>query len=449
MQTHILILGAGRSATDFIDYILQAAPSHEWRVTVADYNLPLAQRKVQGQDHATAEAFDVHNHAQVDEMVSKATAVASFMPPQFHPIVAEACLKHGAHLITASYVSPEMEALDAQAKAKGLLFLNEVGADPGIDHMGAMQEIDEIHAKGGVIQAFRSYAGALVAPQCNTNPWGYKFTWAPMNVVTAGQGGAARYIRDNQLRYLPSHRLFSVLDDVEVGGGYGTLEAYANRDSLPYREKYGLTGIPTLIRGTLRVPGYCAAWNILVQLGLTDNRYKIPGSENLTYRQWVACYLPQRFADDPEAGICSYFSLPHDGEIMHKLRWLDLFSDRPITCENASPANILLDLLLEKWAFEPTDIDLFVMSDIFQYTLDGKLYQRKSILSVEGLDQDHTAISRTVGLPSGIAMKLLLTGKLTARGVRIPVKQDVYEPILAELSTIGIAFERTDTDISG
>ena len=344
-------------------------------------------------------------------------------------------------MTTASYVSDEMKAMHEEAEAAGLLFLNEMGADPGLDHMGAMKAIDEIRNEGGKLLSFRSYAGALVAPRCNDNPWGYKFTWAPKNVICAGQGGAARYIRDGQLRYLPYHRLFGVLDSVEVDCGYGKLDAYANRDSLPYREKYGLTGIPTLVRGTLRVPGFCQSWYILVQLGLTEDSYRIPHANNLSYADWIRSYLPAGSDPDLRKAVADFAGYDSKSEYIERLAWAGLFSDKIIHLENPTPAEILLDLFLGKWDFNEEDIDIFIMADLFVYTLNGKRYQRRSTLAVEGLDHQHTAISRTVGLPAGIGFKLLLTDKIKRRGVHIPVTPDIYLPILQELEGMGIAFE--------
>ncbi|MFK7968743.1 MAG: saccharopine dehydrogenase C-terminal domain-containing protein [Bacteroidia bacterium] len=439
----ILILGAGRSATDFIQYIFDQSAEHNWYITLGDYNLPLAQSKIEDPERGKAIQFDVHDEARLEELIKEADAVASFMPPPFHPPIAQLCLKHHAHMITASYVSDEIKALHEEAEAAGLLFLNEMGADPGLDHMSAMRTIDKIHAKGGTIISFRSYAGALVTARSNDNPWGYKFTWAPKNVICAGQGGAARYIRDGQLRYIPYHRLFGIVDDVKVGGEYGTLEAYANRDSLPYRSKYGLENIPTLIRGTLRVPGFCATWLILVQIGLTEDNYRIPHSNTLSYADWMRSYLPAKSHPDLRQAVADFAGLTVDSPEIGRLEWAGLFSDDIIECDNASPAEILLDLFLKKWKFEEKDTDIFILSDLFQYELDGKRYRYSSTLSAEGLDHQHTAISRTVGLPAGIGLKLLLTGKLKRRGVRIPVTADLYEPILNELSTLGISFEES------
>jgi saccharopine dehydrogenase (NADP+, L-glutamate forming) len=437
----ILILGAGRSATDFIEYILKEAQTYDWHVSLGDYDLSLACEKIAGHDRASALHVDVNNEAQLDQLIDNADAVASFLPPPFHPRIARLCLKHKAHMITASYVSDEMKVLDGDAKAAGLLFLNEMGADPGLDHMGAMRAIDDIREKGGELISFRSYAGALVAPRCNDNPWGYKFTWAPKNVICAGQGGAARYIRDGQLRYIPYHRLFNILDQVEVGGAYGKLDAYANRDSLPYRKKYGLGDIPTLVRGTLRVPGYCQSWHILVHLGLTEDSYRIPHAHTLSYADWLRAYLPAGSSKNVREAVANFMSLDSADPAIERLAWAGLFSDQKINRENATPAEILLDLFMDKWHFKKEDIDIFILADLFVYELEGKRWKQQLTLSVEGLDQQHTAISRTVGLPSGIGFKQMLNGNIAAKGVHIPVTKEIYGPILKELEEMGICFD--------
>lgn len=448
-MTNILILGAGRSATDLIDYILRLAPDKNWNITVGDFNQQLAEQKVKGYPHAKAIFFDANREDLVEKYVGSATLVASFLPAHMHVTVAKACLKHHAHMVTASYLSEGMKALDKEAKEAGLILLNEVGVDPGLDHMSAMQQIDAIKTKGGTIFSFKSYTGALIAPRSNDNPWGYKFTWAPMNVILAGQGSAARYVRDNKFRYLPYHRLFSVTDTVAVPGAYGELEAYANRDALPYREKYGLEEVPTLIRGTLRVKGFCEAWHALVQLGLTDNGYKIDHADRYSYGEWLGAYLPYRRDPNLEVATASFLGVDLNGPLMDRLRYLDLFSSEKIALSQGSPAEILLDLLAKKWVFQPNDTDLLVMVHEFAYHLHGKTFLRKTGLAYEGLDHEHTAISRTVGLPAGIAIKMILEGVINTPGVHIPVSEEIYQPILAELDELGIRFEEEEEEIEG
>lgn len=448
-MTHILILGAGRSATDLIAYLLKLAPEKNWKITVGDFNQQLAEQKVSGHAHGEAIFFDVKDEKLVEKYVGSASIVASFLPAHMHVIVAKACIKHQAHMVTASYLSDEMKALDEDAKEAGLILLNEMGVDPGLDHMSAMQQIDAIKAKGGNIFSFKSYTGALIAPRCNDNLWGYKFTWAPMNVILAGQGGTARYVRDNKYRYLPYSRLYSVTDTVAVPGAYGELEAYANRDSLPYRAKYGLEEVPTLIRGTLRVKGFCEAWHALVRLGLTDNGYKIEHADKYTYAEWLSAYLPYRRDENIEVATATFIGTEVDSPIMDRLRYVGLFSTENIPLSEASPAEILLDLLSKRWVFQPDDTDLLVMVHEFAYSLNGKSFLRKTGLAYEGMDHEHTAISQTVGFPAGIAIKLILEKVITTPGVHIPVGKEIYEPVMAELDELGIHFEEVEEEIEG
>ncbi len=448
-MTNILILGAGRSATDLIDYLLHLAPQKDWKITVGDFDKELALQKVNGHSHGEAIFFNVNDEALVEKYVGNARIVASFLPAHMHIIVAKACLKHHAHMVTASYLTEDMKALDELAKAEGLILLNEMGADPGLDHMSAMLHIDAIKAAGGEIFSFKSYTGALIAPRSNDNPWGYKFTWAPLNVVLAGQGGTARYVRDNRFRYIPYHRLFSITDTVAVPGGYGTLEAYANRDSLPYRSKYGLEAVPTLIRGTLRLPGFCEAWQALVLLGLTDHSYLVEQADHFTRAQWLGAYLPYNRNPDLEVATADFLGVDTNSPLMDKLRYLDLFSQKPIKRKQATPAEILLDLLAEKWVFKPEDTDSLIMVHEFAYRLAGKTYLRKTGLAYEGKNHDHTAISQTVGWPAGIAIKLILEKTISTPGVHIPVEEEIYRPVLAELEELGIRFEEEERVAEG
>ncbi|MEW6469571.1 MAG: saccharopine dehydrogenase C-terminal domain-containing protein, partial [Bacteroidota bacterium] len=316
----------------------------------------------------------------------------------------------------------------------GLIFLNEAGLDPGIDHMSAMQLIDGFKKAGEEILSFRSYCGGLVAPESNDNPWGYKFSWNPRNVVLAGQGGDAQYLEQGALKTIPYEKLFEQTETIEVSG-YGRFEAYANRDSLSYRQPYGLEEIPTLLRGTLRMPGFCRAWNALIRLGLTDDTKSIPDSDQLTWEQLIHRLNPVITADLAA-------QIHGNSEVFSRLEWLGIFSDRKIPLKNATPAQILQELLEEKWALKPHDKDMIVMQHIFETRNKKKEIRKvKSSLVVIGDDQVYTAMAKTVGLPLAICVKLILQGKIKARGVVIPVLKEIYTPVLKELADNGIRFQ--------
>ncbi|MCB9232637.1 MAG: saccharopine dehydrogenase NADP-binding domain-containing protein [Bacteroidia bacterium] len=436
-----LIIGAGRSASSAITYLLEQASKgdFDWEIRVGDFNPELARAKVGGHPKGEAIFFDVFDEALRRREVEAAQMVISFLPPHLHVLVAKDCIEFKTHLVTASYVSDEMQALDAEARKAGILLLNELGADPGIDHMSAMETIDRIKAEGGKLEAFRSYCGALIAPECN-NIWGYKFTWAPRNIILAGQGGPARYMKDGHIRYIPSLRLFAQVDTIEIPG-YGSFEAYANRNSLGYRKPYGLMDTATMYRATLRMPGFCQAWDALVRIGLTDNSYKVDYSATMPWREFLMSYIPEFGGGlSNEARLAKYLNVEEDGEIIEKIKWTGMLSEQPIFLENASPADILQDLLEKKWVFEAGDTDMLVMQHQYEWTLGRERKRMHSSLVVMGEDSVQTAISRTVGLPAAMGAKLLMENKLTRTGVAIPTTPDIYAPILRDLENHGIIF---------
>ena len=441
----ILILGAGLSSTSLIKYLLDHSKEHNWKIRVGKRSVEEAQRKINGHENGEAFKFDIFNEPQRIEEIKNADVVISMLPARFHHLVAEQCVEFGKHMITASYVSKEIKALHQKALEKNILLLNEIGVDPGIDHMSAMKVIDEIKAKGGKMQAFKSSTGGLVAPEFDNNPWNYKFTWNPRNVVVAGQS-VAQYLDHGNYKYVPYNQLFRRIEKMSILD-VGEFEMYPNRDSLSYRETYNLQDIPTILRGTLRRPGYCAAWDVFVQLGATDDTYSVENSENLTYREFINLFLPHNETDPVEQKICDYVGIKKDSETFKKLDWLGIFEDKKINMPNATPAQILQKLLEEKWALGEKDKDMIVMQHQFDYTLNGKNKRIKSSLVVRGKDQVHTAMAITVGIPVAIATKLLLTGVIERRGVVVPIMKDVYEPVLNELKEYGINFIEESIDL--
>lgn len=444
---NILVIGAGRSATALINYILGKAARNDWMVTVCDNDLNLAQHKVKDCANAKAAWLDVKQEEDRRQLISQADLVVSLLPAFLHPIVAKDCVDLEKHLVTASYVSAEMQSLNEQAEAKGLIFMNEMGLDPGIDHMSAMQIIHELEKKGAKLNAFRSFTGGLIAPECNDNPWNYKFTWNPRNVVLSGQG-TAQYMQDGQMKYIPYNRLFADAEPITIKGIEGYYETYANRDSLPYRHIYGIDNIPTILRGTIRNRGYCAAWNALVKIGLTDSTYTIEHSDEMTYAELLNSYVGDAHkGNNLQERIADLVGTEVDSEVMQKLKWLGLFSDNRIEVANASPALIMEKLLLTKWKLKPQDKDLILMQHQFEYELGGKEYLRTSTLIMKGADNTDTAMARLVGLPMAIFVNLFLEGKVKERGVKIPVISEIYEPVLEELKEYGVQFVEREMEI--
>lgn len=440
----ILVLGAGLSSSSLIKYLLDNAKEFDWKVVVGDMDVELAKRKIGGNERGEAFMFDVSDEEMRSREISSSDIVISMLPARFHHLVANDCVDYGINMVTASYVSPEIRALDSEAKAKNIILLNEIGVDPGIDHMSAMQAIDKIIKKGGKLHTFKSSTGGLVAPEYDNNPWNYKFTWNPRNVVLAGQG-TSMFIRNGRYKYIPYHRLFDRLQEVEIPG-YGKFEIYPNRDSLKYRGIYGLDNIPTMFRGTMRRPGYSEAWNVFVQLGMTDDTYKMEDVKNMTWRMFINSFLPYHKTTPVENKICEKFDLDLNSVIMKKLVWLGIFEDTLVGLKEGTPAQILQHLLEQKWSLGSNDKDMIAMYHHFEYELDGQEKELVSRMVVIGSDQVHTAMSITVGVPVAIATKLILTGKITRKGVQVPIVKDIYEPVMAELDAYGVRFieeERT------
>ncbi|MCV2485970.1 saccharopine dehydrogenase NADP-binding domain-containing protein [Flavobacterium sp. SH_e] len=437
---NVLIIGAGRSASSLIRYLLSKSNEEKLHLTVADLSLNLAKAKTQNHPNATPFALDIFNADERRKAIENAAIVISMLPAHLHIEIAKDCLEFKKHLVTASYISDAMQALNEEAIKNNLIFMNEIGLDPGIDHMSAMKVIDEIRSKGGKMLLFESFCGGLVAPESDNNLWNYKFTWAPRNVVLAGQGGAAKFIQEGTYKYIPYSALFRRTEFLEVEG-YGKFEAYSNRDSLKYRSVYGLDDILTLYRGTIRRVGFSRAWNMFVQLGMTDDSYIIEDSENMSYRQFINSFLPYHPTDSAEIKTRLILKIDQDDIMWDKLLELDLFNpNKKVNLPNATPAQILEKILTDSWALEPDDKDMIVMYHKFGYELNGEKKQIDSKMVCIGEDQTYTAMAKTVGLPVAIATLLILNGKITTPGVQLPIKKEVYEPILKELEEYGVIF---------
>jgi saccharopine dehydrogenase-like NADP-dependent oxidoreductase len=434
----ILILGAGRSSASLIDYLLKESTKEGWQVSVADTSVEIAQEKIKGDKNGKAVQLDINNTIQRESVIKEADLVISLLPPSFHLAVAETCLAFSRNLLTASYVSPEIEALNTEAEKKGILILMEAGLDPGIDHMSAMKEIHAIKATGGKLTSFKSYTGGLVAPESDNNPWHYKVTWNPRNVVLAGQG-TVKYREGGRYKFIPYHQLFKRLEKISLEN-FGEFEGYANRDSLKYIKTYGLENIPTFIRGTLRKPGYSSAWNCLVQLGMTDDSFEIDNSESMTYKEFTASFLDDSNINTVQRIFCKYLNIHESSDDMLKVKWLGIFSNEKIGIARATPAQVIQKLITEKWKLRPEDKDMIVMQHLLEYELNGTNVKLSSSLVVKGEDQIHTAMAKTVGLPLGIAAKLILQGKINLKGIHIPVAKEIYEPVLSELAGMGVEF---------
>ncbi len=420
----IALFGAGKSATVLIDYLSAVAQERNWKFIVADANKEQALAKTKGAPATEAVGLDITDDDARAALVQRAHVVISMMPPALHFLVAKDCVEYRKHLLTASYLDDKMRSLRDEINDRKLLFLCEMGLDPGIDHMSAMQIIDGIRKKGGSVTSFKSHCGGLVAPESDNNPWRYKISWNPRNIVMAGSAGAD-YKRDNQVIHTVYRDLFDVANTVKVEG-LDELAFYPNRDSLSYIPVYKLPEAKTFIRTTLRYPVFFSGWNAIVHAGLTNDKDPLPAG--LSFREWSKPVEP--FMTDANKA---------------QLEYLGLFDESPVPVKAVTSADVLQHLAETKLAMRTDDKDMIVMLHEFEYETEGVTKSIQSSLVVEGENNLHTAMAKTVGLPLGIAAKLILEDKLSLTGLHIPTSPLVYEPVLAELAQLGVQFTETES----
>ncbi len=442
---NILILGAGLSSTTLIRYFLENA-SGRWKIRVGDIDQSRAKKNIEHHPAGEAFAFDVNNAEQLNSEIKDADIVISLLPARFHHLVARTCVEIGRNMVTASYLSPEIKALDPEARKKNIILMNECGVDPGIDHMSTMQMLKRIEGEGGELLAYESSTGGLVAPGFENNPWQYKFTWNPRNVILAGKDGA-RFLHNGQFKYIPYQKVFQRIETIQVPG-LGAFEVYGNRDSLTYRETYGLNNLQTMFRGTIRRPGFCQAWDIFVQLGATDDSYVMEDTENMTYREFINSFMAYQTDIPVETKLSRYLGFGENSSMMKRLAWLGVFDNRKIGVPGLTPARILQHILEEKWKMDPGDKDMIVMQHQFDFIKDGDHRKRTSTMVCISQDTKYTAMSMTVGFPLAITARRILEGKFNKAGVQLPIHPDIYNPVLEELGEHGISFNETEVKIS-
>lgn len=439
----ILILGAGRSTYFLIKYLTKKANENEWSITVVD----LTEANFEGlQSNARVHFLvkDIKSDKIRKELIESHHVVISMVPPPIHPIIANDCLQYRSHLLTASYMSEEIRNMHDKVQERDLLFLKEIGLDPGIDHMSAKQLIDRIHDQGGKIHSFKSYTGGLIAPSSDDNPWHYKISWNPMNIVKAGQG-TAKYLSNNQIKLVPYQQLFNRTGDVEIPN-YGGFETYFNRNSLNYQSFYELDDVSEMVRGTVRKKGFCSAWHQMVQLGLTDDEYSMNWA-GYTYQDFLNTFLDNR--NLPLATkTAELLNIDPEGEDMARLKWLGLFSNEPLPIQEGSPAEVLRQILTDKMSMKSDDRDLIVMVHFIDYEVNGTSKRLKSWLTLEGEDGIKTAMAKTVGLPLAIAATKIMEGQIDLAGTHIPVQQSIYNPVIEALSDEGVVFKEEEIDLN-
>ena len=438
MQT-ILVAGAGKSSICLIHYLLTHAPRNKWTVIVADGDEHSIAEKTKGNPHAEAAVIDITNAAQREPLVMRADIVVSLMPPHLHIHLAHDCLKHKKNLITSSYISDEMKAMDAAVKEAGLMFMCEMGLDPGIDHMTANKIIDSIHRVAGVITSFKSYCGGLIAPESDNNPWHYKFSWNPKNVVTAGFGGA-KYLQNGKNVEVPYEKMFEHNKKIKVAD-LGMLAYYPNRDSLRYLDIYHVPEIKTFLRATLRYPSFCKGWQAMILLGLTNQEDNFDTTGH-TYASWLKLKTNYTGNGTLQQHVAELLNMSGDDKVIGMLRWLGLFDETPLKQGMLSSADILLEQLQDKWQMAPEDRDMVVMQHEIEYEHKGRKITLISSMVIEGESREFSAMAKTVGLPMAMLARMVLNKKIVPpTGVLMPTMASVYRPLLTELSHNGIVFK--------
>jgi saccharopine dehydrogenase (NADP+, L-glutamate forming) len=448
-MNHILVLGAGQSTPYLISYFLKNAEENNWFVTVGDIDLELARKRVGDHPRGNAIKFDVNDETLRQTHIQKSDVVINMLAPTFQFLVALDCIHYSKHMITASYQNQRIPSLDLDANRKGILILNEMGLDPGIDHMSAMSLIDKVRKQGGVIHSFQSYGGGLPAPEAATNPMKYCITWNPRNVVQSGEDGA-QYIEKGKIRILPHHQVFQRTWTVEIDG-IGALEAYPNRDSLIYRSIFGLKKVHTMIRGTLRYPGWSETWQQIVRLGLPNETLTIPFLKNKTYRELTEMFLPLNLSGiNLEQRLANFLNISPTGKIMENLKWLGLLSDEKINSKSQTASEVMINLLKKKLPLTNEQRDIVILHHKIEAHFPKKNNKKKKIFSTfidYGEPNGFTAISKSVGLPAAIATKLLLTNQLPITGCHIPTHPTVYTAVLKELTKMGLKFKEKTVSI--
>lgn len=437
----ILILGAGLVAGPAVRYLLEKG---ELGVTLADQDLRKAEAVIGGHANGRAVQMNVTDEDRLQRHIARADIVVSLLPWTLHPLIGRLCLTQARHLITASYVKQETQMMDRPARERGLTFLNEVGVDPGLDHMSAMQIIDTVRSENGRIDSFFSYCGGLPARESNNNPLGYKFSWSPEGAMLAATNDG-RYMEHGRVIEVPGEALFRHYWLKSVPGA-GVFEAYVNRDALPYLEIYGITDACGIYRGTLRNIGYCETWDFIKQLGLLNRKMKFDFDE-VSPREVLANIVNYR-GENVRAGVAAYLKMPEHCLTLKKLEWLGLFSPRKLKIGTASVFEMFVNTLKQRLLYDEGEMDLLVMHHEFEVLYPDLPRQRiQSTLIDRGIPGGDSSMSRTVGYPVGIAASLLAQGKITLTGVLRPVHPQIYAPILAECRRLGICFQERRSDL--
>ena len=434
MTKKVLILGAGMVSRPMVRYLFDNTNYH---VTMASRTVSKAEKIINGHPNGTAISLNVKDEAALEKLIADCDLAVSLLPYTYHPKVAELCIKHKKQMVTTSYVSDAMKALDSKAKDAGIIILNESGLDPGIDHMSAMRVIHDVEEKGGKVISFKSSTGALPSHEANNNPFGYKFSWAPRGVLLASKN-PSKWLQDGKIVSYPGEQLFEnyYIQDVE---GVGSFENYPNRDSVPYKDIYGLKDAKTVYRGTFRMTGWCETMRKIVALGWLDEE-PVKGFSSKTYADMTRHLIGAKNNDDLAEATAKFLDLETYSAVIKRLEWLGLFDDIPLPDNKDNPLDYINVLTLEKMILEDGERDMIVMHHEFVAEYPSKKEYITSTLVDYGIPNGDSSIARTVSIPAAIAVKMILDEKINLKGVYIPVVPEIYNAILDELEEMGIKF---------
>jgi saccharopine dehydrogenase-like NADP-dependent oxidoreductase len=431
----VLVLGAGLVARPLVNYLLEQP---DFQVTVADVEAGRAARLVDGHPHGQSQVLDISDRTALAASIGRADLVVSMVPYTFHPVVAELAVDQGKSMVTASYVSPAMKALDARAKERGVILLNELGLDPGVDHMEAMRVIHEVRDAGGKVLGFTSWCGGLPAPEANTNPFGYKFSWSPRGVLLASKN-SAKFLKDGRIVTIPAADLFARPETIAIAG-LARFEGYPNRDSVAYRETYGIPEAQTVLRGTLRYPGWCETLKAMVELGLLDDQPK--DRSGRTFADLMSELSGVAPGGDIRTAVARKLGLDPGSAVLSRFEWLGLFEPAALPAPAGSALDDLTALMVERLSYEEGERDMIVLQHEFLVRSEsGRTERIVSTLIDYGVPHGDSSMSRTVGLPAAIGARLVLEGRIGLAGVLVPVQPEIYGPILDELDKLGVRFQ--------
>ncbi len=436
----IVLLGTGKSSRHLLRFLYENIDFWNAEFVVCDLNLEEIKSRYAAKSNFILQEVNANDLASIESIIQGATITISMFPAFMHPEIAKICLKCKSHLITPSFLSEEMKSMHQDVLNADLIFLNELGFDPGIDHLVTLDTFKKWEEKGAQLISYKSYAGGLVADSSDNNPWNYKFSWNPRNVVLAAQGGTSKFLENGSVKYIPPYSVFERAETIVLPNGF-SFDAYANRDSVQYKSLYQWNDVQTLFRGTLRRLNFCKGWDLIIKLGLVDDSFQMDLNENESLFSFYSRFYPFQTTETAKDDFIRFLGNEANADLIKKIEFLGFFDqDTKVPVSKGSPAFIFQKILEEKWALEESDTDFVVMAHFFEFLIENKKVRLISYFTKEGQDNYFTAMSELVGMPIAFATQLIIEGQMKQRGVLLPFTKEIYQPILTKLEEQGIHF---------